>query len=58
MPKFGYLDSKFSKTNYKFEISTSKIGCMRNFVKIRKLILFGQKCPNLGICAQKLKAEC
>ena len=32
----------------RFEISTFKTGYRQNFVKIRKLILFGQKCPNLG----------
>ena len=35
MPKFGHLGSKLSKTNGKFEISTFKLGYMRNFVKIR-----------------------
>ena len=55
MPKFRDLGSTFLKTNNKFEISTSEIGYMGNFVKIRSLILFGQKCPNLGIWAQNLK---
>ena len=41
MPKFGHLGSIFSKANVKFEISSFKIGYMRNFVKIRKSILFG-----------------
>ena len=33
----------------KLEISTFKIGYSQNFVKIRKLIVFGLNCPNLGI---------
>ena len=37
MLKFGDLDSKFSKTNNEFEISTFEIGYMQNFVKIEKL---------------------
>ena len=49
MPIFGDLGSNFSKTNVRFEISTFKIGYMRNFAKIRKLILFGPKCPNMDI---------
>ena len=61
MLKFGHLDSKFLKVNGKFEISfeisTFKIGYMQNFVKIRKLILFGPKCQNLGIWARNLKDE-
>ena len=52
MLKFRHLGSK---TNVKFEISTFEIGYMRNFVKIRKLIFFGPKCPNLGIWARNLK---
>ena len=40
------------KVNVRFEISTFEIGYMRNFVKIRKLIPFGPKCPKLGIYAQ------
>ena len=43
---------KFSKTNIRFKISTFEIGYMRNFVKIRMLILFDPKCPNFGIWAQ------
>ena len=57
MSKFGDLGSKFLKTNVRFEISTIKIEHRRNFVKIRKLILFGSKCPNLSICTQTLKIE-
>ena len=49
---FENLDSKFLKANIRFEINTFKIGYMRNFAKIRKLILFGPKYPNLGIWAQ------
>ena len=45
MPKFGDLGSKFLKTNVKFEINTFEIWYMRNFVKIKELILFGPKCP-------------
>ena len=55
MFKFGDLGSKCSKTKDKFEISSFKIGYMQNYVKIRKFILFGPKCPNLGIWAQNLK---
>ena len=36
------------KTKVRFEISTFNIGYRQNFVKIRKLILFGHKCPNFG----------
>ena len=43
MPKFGDLDSKFSKTNVRFEISTFEIGYIRKFVKIRELIIFWPK---------------
>ena len=52
MLKIGHLGSKFWKTNVRFEISTFKIECKGNFVKIRKLIFFlTQKCPNLGFWA-------
>ena len=57
MPKFGPLGSKFPKTNDKFESSIFRIGYMRNFMKSRKLILFGPKRPNLGIWARNLKNE-
>ena len=56
MLKYGDLGSKFSKTNGKFEISTFKKGYIRNFVKIRKFILFSSKRPNLGKC-RNLKSE-
>ena len=52
---FGDLGSNFSKNNVRFEISTFEIGYMRNFAKIRKLILFGPKCENLGIWAQNFR---
>ena len=55
MLKFGDLSSTFLKTNVRFEISTFEIGCMRNFAKIRKLILFGSKCTNLGIWARNFR---
>ena len=48
MSKFGHLGSKSLKTNVKFKISTFKIGYVKNFVKIRKFILFGPKYLNLG----------
>ena len=51
MPTFGDLGSKFSK-NVRFEISTFEIGYRQNFVKIKKVIPFGPKCPNLEIWAQ------
>ena len=57
MPKFGYLGSNFPKINVKFEFSTFELGYMRNFVKTRKSLLFGPKCPNLGILAQNLHNE-
>ena len=57
MPKFGYLGSNFSKINVKFEFGTFELGYMQNFVKVRKSLLFGPKCPNLGILAQNLHNE-
>ena len=45
----------FSKTNVISEISTFEIGYMRNFTKIRKLILFDSKCPNLGIWVRNFR---
>ena len=49
----GDLGSKFSKTNVRFEVSTFEIEHMRNFAnKIRKVILFDPKYPNLGIWSQ------
>ena len=59
--------SKFSKTNFRFEISIFDIGYMKNIrfiweilekIKIRKLILFGSKYPNLGILLKLLEGEC
>ena len=52
MLQFGNLCSKFLKTNVRFEISTFKVVHMRNFVKIRTLILFGPKYPDLAIWLQ------
>ena len=46
---------KFSKTSIRLKISTFEIGYMRNFVKIRMLILFDPKCPNFGIWAQNFR---
>ena len=43
--------SKFLKTNVRFEVSTFEVVYLRNFIKIRKLILFDSKYPNLGIWA-------
>ena len=57
MPKFGDLGSTFSKTNVRFEISILETGYKQNFVKIRKLIPFGSKCPNLGTWTRNLKKE-
>ena len=37
----SYEIPKFSKTKIRFEISTFEIGYRQNFVKIRKLIIFG-----------------
>ena len=50
-----YLDQRsytiptFSKKKVKFEISIFEIAYSQNFVKIRKVIVFDLKCPNLGI---------
>ena len=52
MPKFWDLGSKFSKTNARCESTTLQIRYMRNFVKIRELILFDLKCPSLWVRAQ------
>ena len=55
MSIFWDLGSNFSKTNFRFKISTSNIKFVQNFAdKIRKLILFYPKCPNLGILVQNL----
>ena len=54
MPNFGDFGSKCSKTNVRFEIITFEIGYKWNFVKIRKLILFGPKDLSLDIWAQNL----
>ena len=48
---------QLSKTNVKFYISSFKISYPQNFVKIRKSMFFGPKCPNLGIWDQNLKKE-
>ena len=55
-PKGQDLDicGQFCKKNVRFEIITFKIGYMRNFVKIRKLILFGPKGLSFGIWAQNV----
>ena len=43
MPIFANLDSKFSKINVRYEISTFKIGYMQNFVKrLESLYFFAQ----------------
>ena len=52
MPKRGDLGTKCLKTSDKFEISTFKIGYMRNFVKIRRSILFG---PGIWLEIWKVK---
>ena len=57
MLKFVNLGSKFSKASVKFKTSTSRIGYLQNFVKIRKLILFGLKCPNFGIWDQNFRKQ-
>ena len=57
MPKFRNLGSKFLKTNVRFQITTFDIENMRSFIKIRKLILFGLKCPNLEIFARHLREK-
>ena len=45
------------KANVIFENSTFEIAYRENFVKIKKLIRFGQKCSNLGIWAQKFQKQ-
>ena len=49
----SYEIPKFLKTNVRLEISSFQIGCRPNFIKIKKLIPFGPKYPNLSIWAQK-----
>ena len=49
-PHFGHLGSKFWTANVRFEITIFETVCMSNLkVKIRKLIPFGPKSPNLAI---------
>ena len=55
MSKFGDLGSQFSKTNIRFEICIFEIGFRQNFVKIRKLILFGPKYLHFGIWARNFQ---
>ena len=50
--------SQFWKTNVRFEIINFEIGYKWNFVKNRKLILSGPKCPKLGIWAQNFGKQC
>ena len=57
MPKIGHLCSKFWKAIIRLETITLKRGYMRNFVKIRKLILSGTKCPKLGIWAHNFEKQ-
>ena len=47
MLKIGDWASTFMKINVRFETSTFKTDYIQNFVKIRKLILFGPKYPNM-----------
>ena len=54
MTKFGDMSSKFPTTNIEFQISTSGIGHLQNLVKIRTLLLFDPKCPNVEIWAQNV----
>ena len=55
MYKNGDLGSKCSKTNIRFKISTFQIGHRKNFVKIKKLILFDPNSPNLEMWTQKFQ---
>lgn len=48
MPEYGKSSSRFSKGNIRFEGSTFEIRYVRNFVKTRKVIRFGAKCPYLS----------
>ena len=49
MSKTGHLGLIFWETNVRFEISTFEVGYEVNFIKIRKLIFFDTKVPNLSI---------
>ena len=56
MSIFGDLGSNFSKTNFRFKISTSDIKFVQNFAdKIRKLILFYPKMSKFGHFGSKFK---
>ena len=57
MSIFGDLCLKCLKTSVKFEISSFKKGYMKNFVKIRKLIFFGLKCPYFGLLARNFQKQ-
>ena len=57
MPKIGHLCSKFWKTSVRSEIITFQIGYMQSFLKIRKLILSGTKCPKLDIWAHNFEKQ-
>ena len=46
-----------NKKNGRFDIITFKIRYMRNFVKIRKLILSGTKYQKLGIWAHNFEKK-
>ena len=56
MSIFWDLGSNFSKTNFRFKISTSDIKFVQNFAdKIRKLILFYPKMSKFGHFGSKFK---
>ena len=57
IPKFEDLGSKFSKKTGRYEISTFELGYKQNFVKMRKLILFGPTSPHLGIWARNCRKQ-
>ena len=57
MSKTGHLGLIFWKTNVRFEISTFEVGYKVNFIKIRKLIFFDTKGPNLSISVQHFEKQ-
>ena len=50
---------KILKTNVRFEISTFEMGFIQSLTnKIKEVIFFDPKCPNMGIWARNLNNEC
>ena len=55
MYKTGDSGSKYSKTNVRFEIRTFQIGYRKNFVKIKKIILFDPNSLNFEMWTQNFR---